>query len=60
VVNFVWFKLHLAVISVEFYVINKNIDQLVKGRWLLQETLCFSGFVKNYFEATVNREVLLN
>jgi hypothetical protein len=43
----------LAVIFSQFYVINRSIDQLVKGRWLLQETLVFC-FVKNYFGVAFN------
>jgi len=53
VVNSVLFNFTLAIIFSYFYVINKIIDRLVKGRWLLQETLLFC-FVKNYFGATHN------
>jgi hypothetical protein len=53
VVNFVLLICTLAVIFSQFYVINRRIDLLVKGRWLLQETLIF-GFVKNYFGPAFN------
>jgi hypothetical protein len=52
-VNFSLLICTLVVIFSEFYVINRSIDRLVKGRWLLQETLIF-GFVENYFGAAFN------
>jgi hypothetical protein len=48
VANFILLICTLSIIFSEFYVINRSIDRLVKGRWLLQETLIFC-FVNNYF-----------
>ena len=59
VANFILLICTLSIIFSEFYVINRSIDRLVKGRWLLQETLIFC-FVKNYFGVTFNWEVLLD